>query len=128
MKFILKTFAIIIAVFSLLQCRNDSQENTRAYVEGKVAYNNIDLYKYRIRIIADHTIVAETAIEANGNFKLSGPINNDGFTIHSAEKITSFDVDRNGLILSTDGLSIAVPAGITYLKFHHITLEKWNFL
>ena len=111
-------------ILGTIGCRSDSQENARAYAEGKITFTNIDVPKYRLQIVDQNKIVAETTIDAAGNFKISGPISNEGFTLVSNEKISSFDVDRNGLTLSADSLKINVPKGITYLKFNEIKLEK----
>lgn len=124
MNFSLKTFAFLVTILTTIGCRNDSQENARAYAEGKIVFTNIDLLNYRLQIVDQNKIVAETAIDADGSFKLSGPISGEGFAFVSTEKISSFDVDKNGLTLSADALKINVPKGITYLKFNEIKLEK----
>lgn len=124
MNFFLKLMTFLVLIFGITSCRSDSQENSRAYVEGKIIFNNIDLQNYRLKITDQDKIVAETMIDADGSFKLSGPISGEGFSIVSTEKIRSFNTDRTGLTLSQDAFKINVPKGITYLKLNEIVLEK----
>ncbi|OWK75159.1 hypothetical protein CBW16_07185 [Flavobacteriaceae bacterium JJC] len=124
MKLNLQFIAFLSAFFWIVSCRTESQENPRAYVEGKIIYSSIDTNLYRLKILSGSTIVAETTFETGGSFKLSGPVSNDGFTIASTEKIKSFSADKTGLTLSKDALQINIPKGITYLKFNEIVLEK----
>ena len=124
MNFSLKLMTFLVLIFAITSCRSDSQENSRAYVEGKIIFNNIDLQNYRLKITDQDKIVAETMIDADGSFKLSGPISGEGFSIVSTEKIRSFNADKTGLTLSQDAFKINVPKGITYLKFNEIVLEK----
>ena len=124
MNFFLKLITFLVLIFAITSCRSDSQENSRAYAEGKIIFNNIDLQNYRLKITDQDKIVAETIIESDGSFKLSGPISGEGFSIVSTEKISSFNTDKTGLTLSADSFKINVPKGITYLKFNEIVLEK----
>lgn len=124
MNFSLKLMTFLALIFAITSCRSDSQENSRAYAEGKIIFNNIDLQNYRLKITDQDKIVAETMIDADGSFKLSGPISGEGFSIVSTEKIRSFNTDKTGLTLSQDAFKINVPKGITYLKFNEIVLEK----
>ena len=125
MKIYLKTGALVLIIALLfLSCRSDSQDNPRAYVEGKVISATVDYNKFLLKIISESTIVAETMLASDGNFKLSGPIGKNGFDIVSTEKIKTFSADKTGLQISSDGLKISVPAGITYIKFNEIVLEQ----
>ena len=125
MKIYRKTGALILIIALLfLSCRSDSQDNPRAYVEGKVISATVDYNKFLLKIISESTIVAETMLASDGNFKLSGPIGKNGFDIVSTEKIKTFSADKTGLQISSDGLKISVPAGITYIKFNEIVLEQ----
>lgn len=125
MKIYLKTGALVLIIALLfLSCRSDSQENPRAFVEGKVVSATVDYNKFMLRIISENTVVAETLLETGGNFKLSGPIGKTGFEMIATEKIKTFSADKTGLSLSDDGLKISVPAGITYIKFNEIVLEQ----
>ena len=125
MKIYRKTGALMLIIALLfLSCRSDSQDNPRAYVEGKVISATVDYNKFLLKIISESTIVAETMLASDGNFKLSGPIGKNGFDIVSTEKIKTFSADKTGPKLSSDGLKILVPAGITYIKFNEIVLEK----
>lgn len=124
MNFSLKLITFLVLIVAITSCRSDSQENSRAYVEGKIIFTNIDLQNYNLKITDQDKIVAETMIEADGSFKLSGPISDQGFSIVSTEKISSFNTDKTGLTLSADSFKINVPKGITYLKFNEIVLEK----
>ena len=124
MNFSLKLITFLVLIFAITSCRSDSQENSRAYAEGKIIFNNIDLQNYRLKITDQDKIVAETMIDADGSFKLSGPISGEGFSIVSTEKIRSLNTDKTGLTLSQDSFKINVPKGITYLKFNEIVLEK----
>ena len=125
MKIYRKTGALMLIIALLfLSCRSDSQENPRALVEGKVVSATVDYNKFMLRIISENTVVAETLLETGGNFKLSGPIGKTGFEMIATEKIKTFSADKTGLQISSDGLKISVPAGITYLKFNEIVLEQ----
>ena len=125
MKIYLKTGALVLIIALLfMSCRSDSQENPRALVEGKVVSATVDYNKFMLRIISENTVVAETLLETGGNFKLSGPIGKTGFEMIATEKIKTFSADKTGLQISSDGLKISVPAGITYIKFNEIVLEQ----
>ena len=125
MKIYLNPSALILFIaLLLLSCRSDSQDNPRAYVEGKVISATVDYNKFLLKISSESTIVAETMLASDGNFKLSGPIGKNGFDIVSTEKIKTFSTDKTGLQISSDGFKIRVPAGITYIKFNEIVLEK----
>ena len=125
MKIYLKTGALVLIIALLfLSCRSDSQENPRAFVEGKVVSATVDYNKFMLRIISENTVAAETLLETGGNFKLSGPIGETGFEMIATEKIKTFSTDKTGLQISSDGFKIRVPAGITYIKFNEIVLEK----
>ena len=125
MKIYLKTGTLVLIIALLfLSCRSDSQENPRALVEGKVVSATVDYNKFMLRIISENTVVAETLLETGGNFKLSGPIGETGFEMIATEKIKTFSADKTGLQISSDGLKISVPAGITYIKFNEIVLEQ----
>ena len=125
MKIYLNTGALVLIIALLfLSCRSDSQENPRALVEGKVVSATVDYNKFMLRIISENTVVAETLLETGGNFKLSGPIGKTGFEMIATEKIKTFSADKTGLQISSDGLKISVPAGITYIKFNEIVLEQ----
>ena len=125
MKIYLKPSALILFIaLLLLSCRSDSQDNPRAYVEGKVISATVDYNKFLLKISSESTIVAETMLASDGNFKLSGPIGETGFEMIATEKIKTFSADKTGLQISSDGLKISVPAGITYIKFNEIVLEK----
>lgn len=125
MKIYLKPSAVMLFIaLLLLSCRSDSQDNPRAYVEGKVISATVDYNKFLLKISSESTIVAETMLASDGNFKLSGPIEKNGFDIVSTEKIKTFSTDKTGLEISSDGFKIRVPAGITYIKFNEIVLEK----
>ncbi|MEC5157603.1 hypothetical protein [Chryseobacterium sp. MP_3.2] len=117
-------FLLLLGLLLIIGCRSDSTENSRAYVEGKVRSSFIDFDIYKIKIVQNDRIVAEAFLEKDGTFKLSGPISNEGYSITSPEKIASFSSDKQGLILSPDQHSIAVPTGNTYLKFNEIKLEE----
>ena len=125
MKIYLKAGAVMLIIAVLfLSCRSDSQENPRAFIEGKLISATVDYNKFSLKIISEKTVVAETLLETGGNFKLSGPIGKTGFEMIATEKIKTFSADKTGLSLSDDGLKISVPAGITYIKFNEIVLEK----
>ena len=125
MKIQLKAGAFILLAFLLFHgCDSDSRENPRAYVEGKLVSATVDYKKFSLKIMSDKVIIAETMLESDGNFKLSGPIGSAGFSLISTDKIKSFNTDKSGLSLSSDGLQITVPPGITFLKFNEILLEK----
>ena len=68
--------------------------------------------------------MAQTALQSGGEFKLSGPISDDGFALTATEKIKYFIADKSGLELSQDSMQINVPQGITYIKFNEIVLKK----
>lgn len=125
MRIQLKTGALMLLVaLVFLGCSSDSRENPRAYVEGKLVSSTVNYNKFSFKIMSDGVIVAETMLESDGNFKLSGPIGNAGFILSSTNKIKSFNTDKSGLTLLADSLQINVPAGITYLKFNEIVLQK----
>ena len=86
---------ILILVMIVSACRSDSQNNPRAYVEGKAVSSNLD--KIYIKIVSSDLAVGQTTPDANGTFKLSGPLRSEGFSVVANEKIRSFKTDRTGL-------------------------------
>ena len=123
----IKLNVVLVLLFSALffqGCNTDSSENPRAYAEGKVVSAAVNYNTFFLRILSDNVIVAETMLESGGGFKVSGPIGNSGFSLISTDKIKSFNTEKSGLSLSNDGFKIDVPAGITYIKFNEIVLEK----
>lgn len=120
----LSKVVILMILFFLQSCRSDSQSNPRAYVEGRVVSSAVDYNRFTLQIVSDDVVMAATMLEAGGTFRLSGPLRGDGFKLKSSVKIMSFRTDRAGLQLSADAMEINVPAGITYLKFNEIVLEK----
>lgn len=118
---ILPLFLFLSVVFS---CRSDSRENSRAYIEGKVLNKPTNPKSFVLKIVSNKTIVAITTLEAEGNFKLSGPVNEGDFSLMSTERIQSFTSDKSGLQLSADGLRVEIPAGNTYIKFKEIVLAQ----
>lgn len=110
---------ILLLCFSLFySCRNSSEENSRAYVEGRVFAG--DPPKFTISLISEQRTVGTGYLQSDGSFTVSGPISPDGFSVVVSEKIKSFQSDQNGLAVAGDSLSILVPKGITYLKFNEI--------
>ena len=96
MKFSSKTsLLILILVMIVSACRSGSQNNPRAYVEGKAVSSNLD--KIYIKIVSSDLAVGQTTPDANGTFKLSGPLRSEGFSVVANEKIRSFKTDRTGL-------------------------------
>ena len=122
-----KLSVVPVLLFNALffqSCNTDSNENPRAYAEGKVVSAAVNYNTFFFRIKSENIIVAETMLESGGEFKVSGPIGNSGFSLISTDKIKSFNTEKSGLSLSDDGFKIDVPAGITYIKFNEIVLEK----
>lgn len=117
---------LLYIYFALIMsgCRSDSTDNPRAYVEGQLVSATVDFNKFRLKIISNDIVTAQTALQAGGFFTLSGPISNDGFSLTSTEKIKSFKAEKSGLTISADSMQINVPKGITYLKFNEIVLTK----
>jgi len=120
----MRLFLSILIGSIFLGCQSENRENSRAYIEGKVISSAIDYKIYKLKIVQDDVIVAETFLENDGTFKISGPISYRNFSLVSAEKIKSFQSDKKGLSLSSDELKIEIPLEITYLKFNEIVLEK----
>ena len=86
MNIYLKPSAVMLFIaLLLLSCRSDLQDNPRAYVEGKVISATVDYNKFLLKISSESTIVAETMLASDGNFKLSGPIKKNGFDIVSTD-------------------------------------------
>ena len=125
MKFRLNT-SLLFLIFVLIMsgCRSDSTENSRAYVEGRIISTSVDYRKFRLKIVSSNAVMAQTALQSGGEFKLSGPISDDSFAVTATEKIKSFNADKPGLTISADAMQINVPKGITYVKFNEIVLEK----
>lgn len=108
----------------LLSCRNESTDRPRAYIEGKIISQNIDLKKFKLKIVSNEIVTGETLLKSDKSFILSGPVAEEGFRLQSSEKISSFSSENRQLTLSEDSLNIIVPSKITYLKFNHMTLTK----
>lgn len=120
MKNFVKGLFGILILFLLFSCRNNQEENSRAYVEGKVTPF---VEKFSIQILNKNTVAAQTGINAAGEFVASGPIETEGFTLHFSHKIENFKTDAAGLSLSTDQYNILVPKGLTYVKFSEIKIK-----
>src|SRR5688500_2899571 len=119
-----KIMPLLLFLSVFYSCRSDSRENSRAYIEGKVVTTPVNPKSFVLKIVSNNTIVAETTLEAEGNFKLSGPVDEGHFSLMSTEKIKSFTSDKSGLLLSADGHQIDIPAGNTYIKFNEIVLAQ----
>ncbi len=112
----------LLSLFALFSCGRQDFSNTRAYVEGTITSSQTS-EDITIEIISNGKSVAATSLSGNRNFVLSGPLFGQGFSLLLSSKIESFDSNRSGLILSADSMSIAVPAGISYLTFNNIRLK-----
>ena len=93
-------------------------------MEGKIVSQSIDYKFYMLKVYNENRVVAETLLENGGTFKLSGPVSNSVTTLSSPEKIKTFSADKSGLSISSDSLSIIIPAEITFVKFNEIVLKK----
>ena len=120
----LKFLILFLFLSVVFGCRSDSRENSRAYIEGKVLTTPANPKSFVLKIVSNNTIVAETTLETEGNFKLSGPVDEGDFSLISTEKIKSFTSDKSGLLLSADSLQINIPAEYTYIKFNEIVLAQ----
>ena len=116
----LKPFSwmLLLCFCIFFSCRNSSEENSRAYVEGRVFSS--DPPKFTISLVSEQRTVGTGYLQSDGSFTVSGPISEEGFSVVLSEKIKSFQSGQNGLAVTADSLSILVPKGITYLKFNEI--------
>jgi len=108
----------------LTSCRSDDLSNTRAYVEGKIATENISFDEINIFIKSENKVVAQTIPTSSGNFVLSGPLFSEGFSVHFNEKIKSFSASKSNCSISEDSLSIIVPEDVSYIVFSEVKLKK----
>ena len=116
-------FGFLLFLPLLLGCNRDSQDNPRAYIEGKITGNNFNLQEITINIISNNTKVAETKPDQSGSFVLSGPLISDSYSLGINRKIKSFSASKPGCEISPDSLQIIIPKGHTYLIFNEIKLE-----
>ena len=110
-------------LFLLMGCNSENRDNARAYVEGTVTGNQNDFSEVSVMIKSDSKNVAETIPNGDGQFKLSGPLLSDSFTLVLSRKIKTFSASKEGCTLSPDSLEIMVPAGTTFITFNEINLE-----
>lgn len=110
-------------LFFMIGCNSENRDNSRAYVEGTVTGNQNDFSEVSVMIKSDSKNVAETIPNGNGQFKLSGPLLSDSFTLVLSRKIKTFSASKEGCTLSPDSLEILVPAGTTFITFNEINLE-----
>ena len=120
----MKLFLSILIGSIFLSCQSENRENSRAYIEGKIISSAIDYKIYKVKIVQDDIIVAETFLENDGTFKISGPVSYRNYSLISGEKIKSFQLEQKGLSLSADEFKIEIPKEFTYLKFTEIVLQK----
>lgn len=112
----------LFIIFCLFACKTTGDEQSRAYVEGKIT-TNLALDKVQLKLVSENIVMSETLLQTGGNFTLSGPIPGKNFSLISNVKIKSF-TGRSELIISTDSLSIEFPAGVNYEKSLEIKLVK----
>ena len=117
------TFSTIFLLLLLLGCDSESRENSRAYVEGNLTGNTINLSKMTVKIMSAERNVAEVIPNNSGQFVISGPLISDAFSLKLNKKIKSFSTSKAGCTLSSDSLEIIVPAGITYIIFDNIEMK-----
>ena len=126
-KKLMKILLVILAFFSLsvfVGCRSENRDHARAYVEGTITGNQLILDEITIHLSSDGKKIAETISNSSGEFVLSGPLLSDSFSLVFNKKIKSFSTLKKGCTLSADAKQIQIPAGITYITFNEIILEK----
>ncbi len=104
-------------------CVSEDRNNSRIYVEGKIAGNNLFFDEISIDAFSNGKNIASAIPESSGNFVLSGPSLSDTFSLVLNRKIKSFSSSKPGCTLSADSLRILVPSGITYINFNEIMLK-----
>ena len=120
----MKKIALCILGFTILQsCNNEDSNGTRVYIEGKLI-TSLPTNEIGLNITSNQRIVAETSLNPNQSFVLSGPNLGGDISLVSNQKIQSFTTEKTGLKLSKDSLSILIPASISYLKFNEIKLKQ----
>lgn len=119
----MRLFFTLVLLTIFLGCQTDSRTNPRAYVEGNVTSTKFQFDEITVIINSENKNVAETIPGNSGDFVLSGPLLSDSFSLAFNAKIKSFKSSKSGCTISTDGLQIMVPAGITYLTLTEIILE-----
>lgn len=117
MKFLGLFFLLI-----MFSCKTTGDEQSRAYVEGKVV-TNLPLDKVNLSLTSSDIIISETLLKAGGQFALSGPIPGKNFYLKSNVKIKSF-TGRSELKISADSLSIEFPTGVNYENALELKLIK----
>ena len=122
MKFLL-TISVLVLLTVSSSCTSENRDNARAYVEGKIAGNQLKFDEISISLKSDGKSIAETILTASGEFVLSGPLLNDSFSLVSNKKIKSFTASKSGCTISADSLEILVPPGTTYITFNEIIVE-----
>lgn len=120
-KLLVLTTCLFLLFF--MSCTSENRDNARAYVEGTITGNEIDFSEVKVVIKSDSKNVAETIPNTNGQFKLSGPLLSDSFSLVLSKKIKTFSASKEGCSLSTDSLEITIPIGTTYITFNEINLE-----
>ena len=104
-------------------CQEETRENSRAYVEGKITETSLQLAKIKVLIKSDNAIVAEAIPTDAGDFTLSGPLLSESFSLRFNAKVKSFKASKSGSVLSADSLQINIPAGTTTITFNEIKLK-----
>ena len=111
-------------IFStILGCQEETRENSRAYVDGKITESSLQLAKIKVLIKSDNAIVAEAIPTDAGDFTLSGPLLSESFSLRFNAKVKSFKASKSGSVLSADSLQINIPAGTTTITFNEIKLK-----
>lgn len=119
----MRLFFILCIVNVFFSCTSENRDNSRAYVEGKIAGNQLKFDEISISLRSEGKIIAETILTASGEFVLSGPLLNDSFSLVSNKKIKAFTASKSGCTISSDSLEVLVPTGTTYITFNEIILE-----
>ena len=119
----MRLFCILCIFTVFFSCTSENRDNSRAYVEGKIAGNQLKFDEISISLKNDGKIIAETNLNGSGEFVLSGPLLNDSFSLVSNKKIKSFTASKSGCKISADSLEILVPTGTTYITFNEIIVE-----
>lgn len=112
----------LILLIVVVSCTTTGEEQSRAYVEGKVL-TNLPATNVKLQLESKNIIISETILNSDKTFTLSGPIPGEDFSLKSNFKIKSF-TGRSDLKITEDSLSIEFPKGANYENALELKLVK----
>lgn len=113
----------VFILFFMTNCRTETRENSRIYIEGRITETSLELPKVKVKIKSNNSVVAEAIPAGAGDFTLSGPLFSGPLSLVFNAKIKSFESSKAGVIIAADSMQILIPEATTYITFNNIKIK-----